>query len=146
LKSNPINEWLRIRDSRGKFSITYKNYKQYDEHGKSNFCDEYETKIENLDAFRKILHSLDFRLLTKVNKLRKIWNYKDYEISIDSVKNLGDFVEIEYKGNDDNPDTKRIVSEMVNFLKSAGCGKVEINHQGYPYLLMFPEKANYEAV
>ena len=139
----PVAEWLRLRDADGKHSINYKNW-HYDENGKSNYCDEFETKVENIEQGRKILSALNFQPVIVVDKLRKIWTYKDYEIAVDSVKNLGDFVEIEYIGEDEEADPKKITEEMINFLKEIGCGKITRNYVGYPFLLLFPEEAKYE--
>lgn len=143
IEVRPTKEWLRLRDSDGKYSINYKNW-LYNEDGKSYHCDEYETKIEDLTQLKKILDVLDFKPLVKVDKIRKIWTYKDYEIAADSVKRLGDFVEIEYIGKDEKIDPKKVTEEMVNFLKSVGCGKIKRNYVGYPFQLLFPSEVKFE--
>lgn len=140
---HPVKEWLRLRDSSGKYSINYKNW-HYDESGKSNYCDEYETKIEGLTQLRKILEVLNFKPLIRVDKIRKTWEYKDYEIAVDSVKDLGDFVEIEYIGKDEKADPKKIAEEMINFLKGVGCGRIKRNYVGYPFQLLFPVEVRFE--
>lgn len=139
----PVKEWLRLRDSGGKHFINYKNW-HYDGSGKSHYCDEYETKIEDLNQLKKILDVLNFKPIVKVDKLRKIWIYKDYEVAIDSVKGLTDFVEIEYIGKDEKVDPKKITEEMINFLKDIGCGKIKINYVGYPFQLLFPKEVKFE--
>lgn len=143
IKTRPVKEWLRLRNSCGKYSINYKNW-YFDKKGRSNYCDEYETELENLDQARKILSVLNFNSIVKVNKIRKIWKYKDYEIAIDSVKNLGNFVEIEYIGKSKNTNFKEITREMINFLKKLDCGKIKRNYVGYPFQLLFPEETKYE--
>ncbi len=135
LEPRLIQEWLRIRDSNGKYSINYKKW-HFDKEGRGLYADEHETKIENIETMRKILEKLDFKPVVVVDKKRKIWKYKDYEISVDSVKDLGDFVEIEYYGKRYHDDHKKIMEEMVSFLKNLGCGTLEINHSGYPALLL----------
>lgn len=139
----PVGEWLRLRESGDKYSINYKNW-HYDEEGKGHYCDEYETKIEDINQLRKILEVLDFKPLVRVDKIRKTWTYKDYEIAIDSVKELGDFVEIEYIGKDNQADPKKITDEMVEFLKTIDCGKIKRNYVGYPFQLLFPEEVKLE--
>ena len=143
IEVRPVKEWLRLRDSSGKYSITYKNW-HYDEKGKSHYCDEYETKMEYLTQLKKILDVLNFKSIVKVDKLRKTWIYKNYEIAVDSVKGLGDFVEIEYIGKDDKVDPKKITEEMINFLKNIGCGQIKRNYVGYPFQLLFPEEVKFE--
>lgn len=139
----PVKEWLRLRDSGGKYSINYKNW-HYDESSKSHYCDEYETKIEDLTQLRKILDVLNFKPLVKVDKVRKIWTHKNYEIAVDLVKGLGDFVEIEYIGKEEKVDPKKITEEMVNFLKGVGCGQIKRNYVGYPFQLLFPKEVRIE--
>jgi len=143
LAVRPVKEWLRLRNTEGDYSVNYKNW-HYDENGKSNHCDEYKTEIKDFDQVKKILDALNFKSLAVVDKLRKTWAYKDYDISMDTVEGLGDFVEIEYVGKDGKADPKKIADEMVNFLKEIGCGKIEKNYKGYPFLLLFPGEAEYE--
>jgi len=145
IEIRPVKEWLRLRDSDGKYSITYKNWYS-DENGKGQHCDEYETGIDDLNQVKKILEVLDFKSIVTVDKLRKTWTYKDYEIDVDSIKGLGDFVEIEYIGKDEGTDPKKIAEEMVSFLKDVGCGKIKRNYVGYPFQLLFPEETKYEEV
>ena len=132
---SPIVEWFRLRDSEGKFSINYKNW-HHEEDGRTHYCDEYETKIEDIESLRKILLVLDFKFLIEVDKIRSVWMYEDYEISVDSVKELGDFIEIEYKGNTENVIPSEITEEMINFLNEINCGEIKRDFKGYPYLLL----------
>lgn len=143
LDVRPVKEWLRLRDADGEYSINYKNW-HYDKNGKSYHCDEYETKVEDLRQIKKILDILNFKSLVKVDKIRKTWIYKDYEIDIDSVKKLGDFVEIEYIGKDENVDPKKITEKMIDFLKNLGCGKIKRDYIGYPFRLLFPDEVKSE--
>ncbi|MDD5569493.1 MAG: class IV adenylate cyclase [Candidatus Pacebacteria bacterium] len=144
-ENRPIKEWLRLRDSDGKYSINYKNW-HFDENGRSQYCDEYETEVNDLNQIRNIFKALNFKPLVAVDKTRKTWIYKNYEIDIDSVKGLGDFVEIEYIGKGEGADPKKITDEMVDFLKNIACGKVKRNYVGYPFQLLFPGETNYEEV
>lgn len=139
----PTKEWLRLRDSNGKYSINYKNW-HFDEEGRSDYCDEYETGIDDLAQLRKMLNALNFKPLVKVDKLRKTWIYNDYEIAVDSVVGLGDFVEIEYIGKEEEVDPKKITEGMVGFLGDVGCGRIERNYVGYPFQLLFPQEVKTE--
>ena len=143
LRARPVKEWLRLRDSDGKYSLNYKNW-HFDENRKSHFCDEFETKIEGIDKIRKIFSALNFKSIVIVDKLRKIWTYKAYEVAIDSVKALGNFVEVEYIGKDEKVNPEKVTGEMVDFLKKVGCGKITRNYVGYPFLILFPKEVKYE--
>ena len=138
LSARPVKEWLRLRQSNSKYSVNYKNW-HYDKVGKSNYADEFESSIESLAALKKILEALGFRRLVTVDKNRQTWLYKKYEIALDSVKDLGDYVEIEYRGGKAlRPD--KITDEMVQFLKDLGCGRIERNYAGYPYQMLLPDE------
>ncbi len=137
LSTFPVKEWFRIREEKKGTSINYKNY-HHDENGKSTFCDEFESSISNIGQVRKILNALGVKSLIKVDKLRKIWDYNEYEVAIDEVVGLGTYVEIEFKGA--SKDYNKINGEMVKFLKDIGVGKIERIYQGYPFILLFPEK------
>lgn len=143
LAVRPAVEWLRLRNSNGAFYFNYKNW-HLDEQGKSHYCDEYETKIDDIGQLKKILQAINFQSLTVVDKFRKIYLYQDYEVAIDKIAGLGDFVEIEYKGASQDIDPKIITDEMVKFLKDLGCGKILRNYAGYPFLLLFPDEVKYE--
>lgn len=135
----PAVEWLRLRNSNGTFSTTYKKW-HVDEEGKTQYADEYETKIENIDQLRKIFAVIDIKPLITVDKERDIWLYKEYEVAIDKIKGLGDFVEVEYKGNNHELSPKEVTTEMVKFLKEVGCGTIKRNYVGYPFMILYPDE------
>lgn len=143
LATRPVAEWLRLRNADGKYSINYKNW-HFDKNGKSHYCDEFETKLESVEQAKKIFSALNFKSIVVVDKLRKIWTYKDYEVAVDSVKTLGDFVEVEYIGKDEKVNPGKVTGEMVDFLKKVGCGKITRNYVGYPFLMLFPNEVEYE--
>ncbi|MCL5436089.1 MAG: class IV adenylate cyclase [Patescibacteria group bacterium] len=140
----PVKEWLRLRTEAGRHTITYKNW-HYGSGGRSYHADEYETQVADLASLKKLFLALNFKPLTAVDKTRRVFQYKDYEIALDSIKNLGEFVEIEYKGRA-RSEAKVIYNEMVEFLRGLNCGKIRRNNGGYPFLLMFPEEAKYEEI
>jgi len=143
LAKRPVSRWLRLRRSAKGCFLNYKNW-HFNELGESHHCDEFETKIEDIDSAKKILLALNFRPIVMVEKVRKIWHYQDYEIALDSVLDLGDFVEIEYIGRDKNVIPEEITKAMILFLKNLGVGKITRNHVGYPFLALFPEEVEYQ--
>lgn len=143
LKERPLREWLRLRDADGAYSINYKNW-HYDENGKSlHWCDEFESPLQDIEAMRKIFNALDFKKVVTVDKRREIWRYEDYEITLDVISGLGNYVEIEYKGRSQDSQSK-IVQGMITFLKDLGCGELHIGNDGYPFQLLFPNEASFE--
>lgn len=143
IERRPVKEWLRLRNAEGAHSLNYKSF-HYDENGKSLYCDEHETILQDGECVQNIFAALDFRPVATVDKVRKSWKYRDYEIAIDSVKDLGDFVEVEYCGSDVQADPKKIKSEMLAFLKEIGCGTLVRNVVGYPFQLLFPNEIELE--
>jgi adenylate cyclase class 2 len=139
-KADPIQKWLRLRSEEDIATINYK-YWHY-ENGIGQYADEFESKIDDKESLEKILNALDCKPLVTVDKTRRKYNYEDYEVGLDTVVGLGEFVEIEYKGKD-GADHKKITQEMIDFLQSQDCGKIRLNNGGYPYMLLFPEKTNY---
>ncbi|MDP2946613.1 MAG: CYTH domain-containing protein, partial [Nanoarchaeota archaeon] len=77
---------------------------------------------------------LNFKELISVEKNRNVWNYKDTEIAIDEVKELGSFIEIEAKGNFTN--IEEVKKHLYEILKEIGAEVGEQDFEGYPYLLL----------
>ena len=128
----PVEEWLRLRTSGKNYGITYKNW-HYDDQGISHYCDEYETEVADLDQMRRIFAALDMKPLITVEKTRRRWRYKNYEVSLDRVTSLGDFVEVEYKADKVPADPAHITAEMIIWLREIGVGKIERSLLGYPF-------------
>jgi adenylate cyclase, class 2 len=136
LKTALIKEWVRVRISDKGNSINYKNW-IYDDNGVSNHCDEYETKVDDIEQLQHILKALGYTELVTVDKRRRVWDIDLYEVSVDRVESLGDYVEVEYKGElkpGQTPAT--IAKEMLEFLKKNGCQNITRDKNGYPYALI----------
>lgn len=140
----PISEWLRLRDTEGKYSINYKHW-QRDDEGKTNHCHEYETKIDNIEQMKKILEVMDFKPVVEVDKIRRKYHFQDYEITIDNVVGLDEAVEMEFKGESEKTPAK-ITEEMIKFLRDLGVGKMKRSYQGYAFLCLYPDLAEYETI
>lgn len=136
-KQIPISEWLRLRESKKGASINYKKWHNSDG-AKTISCDEFETKIENLNVMTKILNALEFQKLITVNKSRHTWTYKDTEIAIDEVKELGNFIEIEAKGNFITIEDAK--NHLYLILKELDAKIGEQDFEGYPLLLLKKNK------
>ena len=91
-----INEWIRIGERGQKKILNYKNWHD------NMYCDEWEVEIDNSENLDKIFKVLGLEIIAVVDKDRKKYMYLDkYEISLDSVKDLGYFIEIEVKKYED---------------------------------------------
>ena len=136
IKQNPVSEWLRLREGKNKFSINYKKWHNTKEDTTIS-CDEFETEITNPNNLKKILNALDFKEIITVEKLRKIWIYKDTEIAIDEVKNLGFFIEIE--ANKEFNNLQEAEEYLYSILKELDIKTGMQDFEGYPYLILKKE-------
>jgi adenylate cyclase, class 2 len=132
LGKKPISEWLRIRESMKGGSVNYKKWHNTSE--KAVSCDEYETKVENIVPIKKIFENLDLKEIVVVEKTRYSWSYKDTTIALDSVKGLGDYIEIEAKGNFKSIDEAK--EHLYLVLGEIGAKTGEQDFEGYPLLLL----------
>jgi adenylate cyclase class 2 len=91
---------LRLRRQSGKsgekFFLTFKGPKQ-----KSNFKKRAELEIEvgDFNVTQKLLLVLGYKKAIVVEKKRQLWRLGGCLVLLDSVKNLGSFVEIEGPNN-----------------------------------------------
>ena len=127
-------EWLSIRKRGSGFLLTYKHF--HPENSEfMNYCDEIETEIKDGENLKKIFNSLNFKSLIIVKKQREMYKYKDeFEICLDTVDNLGSFIEIEAIKDFGSVDLTRLA--ITEFAKQLGLDGEKKATKGYPYLLM----------
>ncbi|MDP2749406.1 MAG: class IV adenylate cyclase [Nanoarchaeota archaeon] len=126
-------EWLRLRESPKGASFNYKHFHPENVE-KTDYCDEYETNIETPESVKKILKSLDFKEAVVVEKKRSAWVFEKTEISIDDVKELGFFIEIEALEHlSDAAFTKKYLYDVLKKIK-ADVGKEDL--RGYPFRIL----------
>lgn len=129
-------EWLRIRTNPDKTIFEYDKSVNKDEKGEQEYAIEYETEVSHPEELRKILGFLDFEKRVVVDKQREVWNCGKIEVCIDSVKDLGLFIEAEAKGEFES--TAEAKSACISFLEDLGVDLTKsppINN-GYPVLLL----------
>ncbi len=124
-----IYDWLRIREEEDKTTLNYKHWLPEGEVIRT-YCNEYEVEVSSSNEMKEILKVLGFYKLVTVDKLRESWLYGDVEISIDSVKELGDYVEAEYKGKETG-EINVVLDEMKEVLKKIGAVIENEDHEGH---------------
>ncbi len=134
-KPHPI-EWMRIRTNPDKTIFEYDRAVNKKDTGEQEYAEEYETEISDPEAFRKILGFLDFKKSAIIDKRREYWMCGDIEVALDRIKDLGDFIEAEAKGNFKNPVEAK--QACKKFLEDLGIKDVEQAQilKGYPVLLL----------
>jgi adenylate cyclase class 2 len=117
------NEFFRIRNEEGRFSTTYKFWYAVDNNGHHSHCDEFETEIANGDQFKKMMMAMGFTPRITVDKTRSSYSYKNFEIDIDEVKDLGSYCEIEIEGEYQDIDDAH--KQIAEFAKKLGVTGIE---------------------
>lgn len=111
------DEALRIREipKEDTFEriLTYKGPKI---DSKSKTRKEIEVTIDNTDHMAEILINLGFKPSAIVDKTRRIFLYEDYTITIDNLKELGDYTEIEYVTTEDS-DIEEIRNNIMDLFE-----------------------------
>jgi len=127
-------EWLSIRKRGDKAILNYKHW--YPENVEiATHCDEFETEIKDPDKLKNIFSVLNFKKLVTVEKEREVYVYNDeLEISLDKVKEIGYFIEIEVIKDFGNVEITR--EKLFEFAKNLGIDISKIDKWGYPFLLM----------
>ena len=133
LSVSPIKEWLRIRETNGKTKVNYKNFHHTSEYNAVS-CDEFETNVEDKEVIKRIFESLNFSEMIVLEKVRKNWEYKNVIISVDEVRGLGSFIEVEAgDGFESIEDAKK---QLQIVIKEIGAEVGNQLFKGYPHLLM----------
>ena len=73
---------------------------------------EWESEIKKADKLEDILLKCGFRLFGVVDKKRRQYKYREFEINLDDVKGLGRFIEIEIFHRDKDEGLKKIKGLM----------------------------------
>lgn len=138
LAEKPISDWLRIRETNHGDSINFKHW--YNEgNTQAVYCDEFESKVENVESVKKIFSALGIKEIVVVEKTRRIWNYRDIEVALDDVTDLGIFLEMEAKGNFDTIEAAE--KRLYEVLDELGAKIGGQDFKGYPHLIL--EKKGY---
>lgn len=134
-----LNHCLRLRTKNNEYYITYKD--DVFEDNKWLYSNEYETKIESLDMLKEIFNRLGLKKFIEIDNNKETYTYKDYEIVIENVKDLGLFMEVEYCTNGD-VDIKEIKKQIQNFIDELNLNVSEELNMGKPE--MYIKKHNIE--
>lgn len=114
------DEALRIReipeDGEKRIILTYKGAKIDDV---SKTRKEIEVEVSDSKNTASILENLGFRMAARVSKDRDIYNFKEFIITLDTVHNVGTFVEIETDAQE-GEDTEKSIQKIFEIYKSLG--------------------------
>ena len=88
---------LRIRNANGNWKLDYKS-PRLDNQTKSR--KEFSLKIEDGKQLKEIFGWMKFKIVGEIEKTRRSFTYKNMTINLDTVTNLGEFIELEILGNE----------------------------------------------
>ena len=95
MKAKKPFKWLSLRKRFGKVILNYKHF--FPETAKNfTHCEEFETKVDDFDKFRKFLLEIGHKSLVVVNKSRRAFCLnEEFEVAFDNIIDLGWFIEVE---------------------------------------------------
>ncbi|MFA4999002.1 MAG: CYTH domain-containing protein [Candidatus Paceibacterota bacterium] len=125
-------EYLRIRYEKGKNHLNY-SFLHFKKNGWLDATDEYETSVEKPEIVREIFKKIGLIPKVTVIKTRKYFDCGDFEVTLDNIKGLGNFMEVEAKKLLGTVEKTRQACSA--FLKSLDI-KYEVRKEmGYPRML-----------
>jgi len=128
---------LRLREQDGIFIFTLKI-------SQSGRQDSVERELELQDGamMTEIINLIGYKETSIVDKKRIKTKYKDMEIVLDTVKDLGEFIEVEKIVTEENPEErKKIQQELAGFIETLGVAKEDLLVNA-KYDIMLFEKNN----
>jgi predicted adenylyl cyclase CyaB len=141
-QTKDAHEWLRIRESGKGDSICYKHWYVDEDTGISKYADEVETPIGDKKQVMEIFKRLGFKETSIINKRRKSYHYKKFKFDCDEVEEMGFFVEIEFKGEVEDPMQGK--QQIFDFLKNLGITNWKRTKRGYSWIQWNPNSNHYE--
>ncbi|MDE1919233.1 MAG: class IV adenylate cyclase [Patescibacteria group bacterium] len=122
-KEGDITVRIRRQDTGAEF-----NLKQQRSGESDNL--EYETKVDDPETLHHILTVLGYSPEVTVNKMRRKCKLGEYDICLDSVEELGDFLEIE-KLAEDNVNPEAVRDELFKAIEPLGLYRTDEEPRGY---------------
>lgn len=132
------DEALRIRVQKGKSVLTYKGPKM-DTVSKTR--KELQTEILDTDNMGNILSSLGFFPVATVSKKRKNFRIGDFYISLDEVRNLGNFLEVEIAVKD-SINYQEKVESIFKFIAKLGIKRESTIRKSYLEMILEKNKTD----
>lgn len=126
------DEAIRIRIQDGKSILTYKGPKM-DTISKTR--KEIQTEIKDADNMGNILSSLGFFPVATVSKRRKNFRFGDFYISLDEVRDLGHFIELEIAVKDSKNYQEKVES-IFKFIAKLGIKRESTIRKSYLEMIL----------
>lgn len=126
------DEYLRVRYEDERNHLNY-SYLHFGDDGWLRATDEYETLVDKPEIVEEVFRKIGLIPKVIVKKTRKYFDCGDFEVTLDQIKNLGDFMEVEAKKDFGGVNkTRKACSDFLNSLNVEYEIKKEM---GYPRML-----------
>ena len=123
-----VSEWLRIGQRGNKKIIEYGHW--HDEHGK-----RYEIEIDDIAKMELVFKAIGLEEITTVDKVRKKYAYLNkYEVALDTVEDLGFFIEISVIRFDHSVEEE--YETLVRLARKFNLSAERIAKMGYAYYML----------
>lgn len=119
---------LRIRTENGTHKFTLKRNAEPGSDSLNNL--EHEIEISDSGVLHHILLELGQHECLSVKKTRRVATYREFQLCIDSVEGLGDFVEVEVL-SDETVNVESVREQMWLFLESLQVPRTSSVHESY---------------
>lgn len=133
-KDNKIMECCRIREKGGNCYITYK-----EDHYNGpvwSHSDEYEMTCSDIEIAKKIFEKIGLKELIIIDNTKSVFNINNYELVLEEVKELGNFLEVEYKSVVEYDSIEMIKDEIRIFIMQLGLEIGDELNSGKPELML----------
>lgn len=100
---NRLRSSFRVREKGDKCLVAHKQ-DIFDGNDVWVYSNELETMVSDPAILKGILGELHFQEFIKIDNVKKIFESSNYELVIERVAGLGDFIEIEYKSKNEFSD------------------------------------------
>lgn len=98
------------------FKMTYKK-KIYDDKGNTIHREKYEISVDSIEKAKALLENVGYKELINIKDTITVYNYKNMEIILENVDDLGMFLEVEVNISQKQED---YLDKITNDLKGAG--------------------------
>jgi adenylate cyclase class 2 len=131
---NKLMECCRIRKKNEICSVAYK----VDIYEKEvwQYSNEYETEVNDFDLMERIFQNLGLKELITIDNSKHTFVKENFEIVIEDVKGLGNFLEVEWMEKDSEKPVNEIKKEIFNFIESLGLNVGSELNSGKPELML----------
>lgn len=134
-KNNRLRASFRLRQKDKHCLMAYKK-DIFDKKDKWLHSEEHEIEISDLRTAENIIEHLGLKTLVEIDNIKHTYQYKNFEIVLEEVKNLGLFLEVEVLKFKDNEKVKEVKELIWQFIKSLNLEISEELNAGKPELML----------